>query len=242
MPVLAWHAGRTARNRKTATTCRRSSAASRPSASGHGAPRQRRLDAVPPRYRAAIWLGAAQGCRLSEALGMEHGARCVGHAGGELHIIQQLRYAPAEYGGSYLCAPKAGSAGTIDLDLAVSEVLTEHVRQFPPVEVDLVDVLSGEPARRVVPLLFTTTRGYPFTDRTWSREWADWHDKLRPWTAVTRDGWGEFVGEATLAGCSGSRGTGWSGRTASSAPPNARRSPVGRRPGPGPLRRQRPGS
>ncbi|MEO3780380.1 tyrosine-type recombinase/integrase [Micromonospora sp. B11E3] len=134
------------------------------------------LDAVPPRYRAAIWLGAGQGCRLGEALGMEEGARCADQERAELHIAQQLRYAPQQYGGFYLSEPKAGSSGTVDLDPVVGQVLAEHVRDFPPVSVELVDITSGDPVRRSVPLLFTTTRGNPFTDRTWSREWADWRE------------------------------------------------------------------
>ncbi|MGX4657630.1 tyrosine-type recombinase/integrase [Micromonospora sp. SCSIO 07396] len=134
------------------------------------------LDVVPARYRAAVWLGAGQGCRFGEALGMEHSARCVDQDRGKLHIIQQLRYAPQEYGGFYISEPKAGSAGTIDLDPVVGQILTEHVQQFPPVPVDLVDITTGDPVRRMVPLLFTTSRGNPFTDRTWSREWADWRD------------------------------------------------------------------
>jgi len=134
------------------------------------------FDAVPARYRAALWLGAGQGCRLGEALGMEDGSRCVDQERGELNVVQQLRYSPKHHGGCYLSEPKAGSAGTIDLDPIVGQVVAEHVRQFPPVPVELVDITSGEPVRRTVPLLFTTTRGNPFTDRTWSREWMGWRD------------------------------------------------------------------
>jgi integrase len=134
------------------------------------------LDAVPARYRAAIWLGAGQGCRLGEALGMEHGTQCVEADRGELHIVQELRYSPREHGGFYLSEPKAGSSGTLDLDPVVRDVLAEHVRCFPPVAVELVDVTSGDAVRRTVPLLLTTTHGNPFTDRTWSREWIGWRD------------------------------------------------------------------
>ncbi len=134
------------------------------------------LEAVPARYRAAVWLGAGQGCRLGEVLGVEFGPRCIDWERAELHVVQQLRYSPKAYGGFYLSEPKAGSSGTVDLDPVVSEVLAEHVRQFPPVEVELVDITSGDPVRRLVPLLFTTTHGNPFTDRTWSREWARWRD------------------------------------------------------------------
>lgn len=134
------------------------------------------LDVVPARYRAAIWLGGGQGCRLGEALGMEHDARCIDLDRDELHVVQQLRYSPPEYGGFYLSEPKAGSAGTIDLDQVVADAIADHVRQFPPVEVELVDITSGEPVRRLARLLFTTRYGNPFTDRTWSREWASWRD------------------------------------------------------------------
>ncbi|WP_280838881.1 tyrosine-type recombinase/integrase [Micromonospora sp. A200] len=86
--------------------------ASRPGPGRRG-PLAGRLDAVPARYRAAIWLGAGQGCRLGEALGVEVGARCIDQERGGLHIVQQLRYAPQEHGGFYLSEPKAGSSGTV---------------------------------------------------------------------------------------------------------------------------------
>jgi integrase len=58
----------------------------------------------------------------------------------------------------------------------VKDVIAEHVRLYPPVEVEMVDTTSGHPVRRSVPLLFTTRQGNPFTDRTWSREWAKWRE------------------------------------------------------------------
>lgn len=134
------------------------------------------LEAVPARYRAIIWLGAGQGCRLGEALGVEYSARCLDFERAELHVVQQLRYSPQQYDGFYLSEPKAGSSGTVDLDPAAAEALTEHLRSFPPTQVPLVDITSGDPVRRTVPLMFTTTHGNPFTDRTWSREWAGWRD------------------------------------------------------------------
>jgi integrase len=134
------------------------------------------LEAVPPRYRAAIWLGAVQGLRVGEALGLEHGPRCVDRDAQELHVVQQLRYSPQEHGGFYLSEPKSGSSGTVDLDPVVGQVLAEHVQEFPPVPVELVDTTTGNPRRRLVPLLFTTTHGNPFTDKTWSREWIGWRD------------------------------------------------------------------
>jgi len=134
----------------------------------------RLIDAVPDRYRAVIWLGAGQGLRLAEALGVEDGPRCFDWSEGELHVVQQLRYSPQMYGGFYLSGPKAGSFGTVVLDPAVAEHLTRHIKEFPPVAMELPDVTSGEPARRVVSLLFSTSRGNPFNDKTWSREWDKW--------------------------------------------------------------------
>ena len=105
------------------------------------------FDVVPQRYLAALWLGAGQGCLLGEALGIEDGDRSSTRPGA-LHMIQQLRYSPQAYGGFYLCEPKAGSSGSVDLDPIVAEVLAEHVSSFPPVGVELIDITSGEPVRR----------------------------------------------------------------------------------------------
>lgn len=134
----------------------------------------RLLRVVPSRYRAALYLGAGEGLRLGETLGMEAGDRCVEADTGNLHVVQQMQYSVKEYGGHYLCEPKAGSSGTIDLDPLVAEHLAAHVRQFPPVEVELPDITSGRLVRRAVPLLFTTTHGNPINDKIWSREWARW--------------------------------------------------------------------
>jgi integrase len=136
----------------------------------------RLFQAVPNRYKAALWLGAGQGLRAGEAMGFEDGPRCLDSPGNELHVVQQIRYSPATYGGFYLSEPKAGSSGTIDLDPMVAEHLAAHVQRFPPVVVDLVDVTSGDPVQRSVPLLFTTTRGNPINDKTWSREWSKWRE------------------------------------------------------------------
>ncbi|MFG1657913.1 tyrosine-type recombinase/integrase [Micromonospora chersina] len=138
----------------------------------------RLFDAVPDRYHGLLWLGAGAGLRISEALGFEDGPRCLDAEHGELHIVQQLRYAPQEYqGGFYLSTPKGGSVGTVDLDPMVASALRRHVQEYPPTEVDVVDVTSGNPVRRRVPLLFTTTHRNPFTDRTWSAEWVKWREK-----------------------------------------------------------------
>jgi integrase len=135
------------------------------------------FEAVPDRYRAILWLGAGEGLRISEALAFEDSTRCLELDHHELHVVQQLRYAPREYGGFYLSRPKSGSSGTIDLDPAVARALKRHMINYPPTEIVMLDTTGAEPAKRAVPLLFTTTRGNPFTDRTWSNEWIKWRDQ-----------------------------------------------------------------
>jgi integrase len=137
----------------------------------------RLFDAVPERYHGLLWLGAGEGLRISEALSFEEGTRCLDEANDELHVVQQLRYSAKEYGGFCLTKPKGGSSGTVDLDPAVASALRRHVHDFPPVDVEMPDITSGRQVRRLVPLLFTTTRGNPFTDRTWSAEWIKWRER-----------------------------------------------------------------
>jgi integrase len=135
---------------------------------------------VPERYHVVLLLGAGEGLRIGEALGVEDGPRCVELEHGELHVVQQLGYAPSEYeGGFHLRLPKGvrtfdPAAATVDLDPMVAAGMAWHRREYPPVEVEMLDLTSGRPVRRCVPLLVTTTHGNPFTDRTWSGEWVKW--------------------------------------------------------------------
>ncbi len=112
------------------------------------------LAVVPERYLAAIWLGVGQGTRLGEALGIENGARCVDFLGRELHVVQQLRFNFAEFGGFCLGPPESGSVGTVDLDDQVALVLAEHIRK----------------------LLFINEAGLPIRDQRWSEMWGQWRE------------------------------------------------------------------
>lgn len=133
-------------------------------------------EVVPRRYRAAIWLGAGEGLRIGEVLGMEDGSRCADYDRGELHVVQQLRHSPEYYGGFYLSTPKSGSAGTVDLDAVVAEELAAHINEVGPVEFDLPDITTGERLTRPVAVLFTSSRGKLLTDTYWSELWADWRE------------------------------------------------------------------
>jgi integrase len=138
------------------------------------------LDVVPQRFKAAIWLGAGAGMRLGEVLGIENGPRCVDYLRREIHVVQQLRFHRQEYDGFYLAPPKAGSSGDVDLDDDVAVALAEHVRRFPPVDVELPDITRGTPdpgkpaTRRAAALLMTDERGKPLHDQVWSLLWARW--------------------------------------------------------------------
>jgi integrase len=144
------------------------------------------LDAVPDRFKAAIWLGAGEGMRIGEVLGSENSRRTVDED--QIHVVQQLQFHKREYGGFYLSPPKAGSVGDVDLDSEVATMLTEHVRKYPPVGVELPDITNGIPdpgkpaTRRTVQLLFTDELGRPIHDQRWS----DW---FRAWRRAA--GWSE---------------------------------------------------
>ncbi|MER5335934.1 site-specific integrase [Micromonospora sp. NPDC002717] len=132
------------------------------------------IDVVPRRFRAAIWLGAGEGLRIGEVLGMEDGSRCLDVARGELHVVQQLRRSAEHFDGFYLAPPKSGSAGTVDLDAVVAEELAAHAREVGAVQFELPDITGGKQLTRPAALLFTTSRGKLITDRYWSELWEDW--------------------------------------------------------------------
>ncbi|GAA0732291.1 tyrosine-type recombinase/integrase [Dactylosporangium roseum] len=106
----------------------------------------RLLDVIPPSWEAAV--------RPSEAIGVEEDERCFDLAEEELHVVQQLRYSPRTHGGFYLSGAKSGSSGTVDLDAVVAEKMRAHTAAFPPVELEMLDITSGEPRHRTVRLLF----------------------------------------------------------------------------------------
>lgn len=137
-------------------------------------------EVVPDRYLAAIDLGAKAGYRIGEVLGFEDGTRSADHNRSELHVVQQLKFHNAEYGGFYLAPPKAGSVGTVDLDDELAAVLAEHVKKYPPVVIELVDITGGTPdpgkapKRRMAPFLFTDDQGRPIHDQRWSDMFKSW--------------------------------------------------------------------
>jgi integrase len=136
----------------------------------------RLFDAVPERYRAALWLGAGQGCRIGEVLALENSPQCFDLPRAELHVVQQLRYDAEAYGGFFLKEPKGGSAGTIPFDKEVQRALENHLLLFGATEVELVDATAQTARPRTARLLFTDAKGRPFHDRRWAEHWVRWRD------------------------------------------------------------------
>ncbi|GLY24793.1 tyrosine-type recombinase/integrase [Micromonospora sp. NBRC 101691] len=134
----------------------------------------RLIDVVPRRFRAAMWLGAGEGLRIGEVLGMEEGSRCLDVARGELHVVQQLRRSTEHFDGFYLAPPKSGSAGTVDLDAVVADELAAHVKEVGAVEFALPDITGARRLTRPAALLFTTSGGKLINDRYWSELWEGW--------------------------------------------------------------------
>lgn len=137
------------------------------------------FEVVPPRYHAALWLGAGQACRIGEVLAIEDSPACFDLVRGELHVRQQLQYDIREHGGFFLKEPKGGSAGTIALDTAVRRAIADHLATYGTREISLIDTTTGNPGRRTAKLLFTDERGRPFHDRRWSEYWTRWRDAAR---------------------------------------------------------------
>jgi len=136
----------------------------------------RLFDAVPERYHAALWLGAGQGCRIGEVLGLEDGSHCFDLPRGELHVVQQLQYDTEAYAGFFLKEPKGGSAGTISFDKEVQRAVESHLVTFGTTEVELVDATAQPARRRSARLLFTDAKGRAFHDRRWAEHWVRWRE------------------------------------------------------------------
>jgi integrase len=56
----------------------------------------------------------------------------------------------------------------------VSEQLAAHVFSFPPVDVELTDIIRGDPEVRTASLLFTSAWKRPLTYKKWSLMWTEW--------------------------------------------------------------------
>lgn len=125
---------------------------------------------LPARHSAIAYLAAGCGLRGGEIFGLELGA--VDFLRREVDISQQLTVIAGRT--PYLARTKTRtSARTVELPQVTAAALTEHLKRFEPVEVEIMDETDPRnPKFRTVRLLFTTAQLNPIHRATWSHLWA----------------------------------------------------------------------
>lgn len=132
-------------------------------------------DTMPERYHVALTLGSAQALRIGEALAIEDSPHCLDFDNGKLHVVQQLCYNNARFGGYFLKEPKAGSSGSIDFDTGAMAAVQDHINRYGSTEVELVDAVDPTNVhRRTAKLIIVDRQGRPFHDSRWSEYWIPW--------------------------------------------------------------------
>ena len=121
----------------------------------------RLAEVTPARYRAAVWLGAGCGLRVSEVLGLEVGH--VQHLRREVEVRQQIAVIPGH--APHLAPTKTRtSRRTVELPNVTAAAVARHLELFAPAALDLVDRTDPRRERtRPAALLFTTESGQPLT-------------------------------------------------------------------------------
>lgn len=126
--------------------------------------------AMPPRYRALVYVGAGLGLRIGEACGVElvH----VDFLRRETRIVQQLVTIAAR--APYIGPPKSTSAHrALELPDVTGSELARHLERFPvqPVEVD-DETDPAKITRRPAHLIFTNEDGKPIHRASFSHIWT----------------------------------------------------------------------
>jgi integrase len=111
------------------------------------------IDAHPARYRAPPAVGAAAGLRQGEIFGLA--VDDVDFLRRTIHVVRQVKYVRNQL---VFAPPKYGTGRDVPLSDALAVVLSEHIRQFPPVTVELPwgDPGAAKVRKVKVPLLFTS--------------------------------------------------------------------------------------
>ena len=127
-------------------------------------------DALPPRYRALVYVGAGCGLRHGEALGLE--LEHVDFLRREVHVVQQLTVTSGRK--PYLAVPKTTtSRRVVELPRVTADALAAHLREFPVQLVEVVDETNSRNVRtRSAQLLFTNSAGTPIHRASWSGVWS----------------------------------------------------------------------
>ncbi len=111
------------------------------------------MDALPDRYRTLVAVGAAAGLRQGEIFGLS--VDDVDFLRRTIHVVRQVKYVRNQL---VFDAPKYGSGRDVPLPDSLGVLLSEHLRAFPPVTVELPwgDPQAPKAKRVAVPLLFTS--------------------------------------------------------------------------------------
>lgn len=132
------------------------------------------VDAVPDRYKALLAMDAGTGLRQGEAFGVlltDDEGPVVDFLRRTLRVQRQLQVKTRT--GVVMCRLKSrASYRTVPVGAVVLDVLTRHIAQYPPVEVEVADETDpSRPTTRRVKLLFTDERGKPL-DRNMFNEYV----------------------------------------------------------------------
>ena len=121
----------------------------------------RLADVMPARYRAAVWLGAGCGLRISEVLGLEVGH--VQHLRREVEVRQQIAVVAGH--APHLAPPKTRtSRRVVELPNVTAAAVARHLERVAPPARDVIDRTDPRRERtRPAALLFTTEAGQPVT-------------------------------------------------------------------------------
>jgi integrase len=130
----------------------------------------RLAEALPPRYAATVYVAAGCGLRQGEVWGLE--VEHVDFLRRSVRVDQQVKVTAQRR--PFLAPPKSvTSRRTVELGQVVAEALAEHMRRFPPSEVEIDDETDPRrPRRRRARLLFTTRDGRPVSRNSWSHTWT----------------------------------------------------------------------
>ncbi|MEU4162544.1 site-specific integrase [Actinoplanes sp. NPDC026670] len=109
--------------------------------------------AIPSRYRPMVDLGSGCGLRQGEIFGLA--AEDIDFVGGWVHVRRQVKRVRSRL---VFGLPKNNKDRRIPLADALSEILTQHITDVPPLAVTLPWEDPDSTRRETVVLLFTTTR------------------------------------------------------------------------------------
>jgi integrase len=152
------------------------------------------VEAVPRRYRGLLVMDAATGLRQGEAFGVQltdDEGPVVDFLRRQLRVARQVQPKGSNV---VICGLKnRASYRTVPLGQVALVELGEHIREFPPAEVEIVDETDpAKPLPRKVRLLFTDDDGQPlnrgtFNTRVWKPAIAAAAAALRKLAAAERD-------------------------------------------------------